>query len=102
METFLYHPTPEEGAIVGTNLLETLNDWTVALDNKQCIDVILLDFTKAFDKVSHSKLLFKISKLGFHENVYKWMKAFLTGRTYQERVNASYSNIFSSESEIPQ
>jgi len=40
-----------------TNLLETLNDWTLAIDNGDSITAAYIDFGKAFDSVSHQKLL---------------------------------------------
>lgn len=39
---------------VETNMLECLNDWTYFLESKKACDVIYLDFSKAFDRVSHS------------------------------------------------
>jgi len=38
-----------------TNLLESVNDWTLCLQNKQQVDVVYIDFRKAFDVVSHTK-----------------------------------------------
>jgi hypothetical protein len=40
-----------------TNLLESVNDWTLSLENKTTASVVYIDFTKAFDLVSHTKLL---------------------------------------------
>jgi len=48
-----------------TNLTETLNVWTFALDNKQSITAAYVDFSKAFDTVCHSKLVNKLSAYGF-------------------------------------
>ena len=42
-----------------TNVLETLEDRTKALDSGYGIDVICLDYQKAFDTVPHQKLLKK-------------------------------------------
>ena len=47
-----------------TQLLETLNDWTAAVDYKKCIDVCYVDFKSAFDTVSHEKLLYKLKSYG--------------------------------------
>ena len=43
-----------------TNLLETLEDWTEALDNGYGLDILYLDYKKAFDTVSHKRLLSKL------------------------------------------
>ena len=42
-----------------TQLLTTLNDFTLLADNKMRVDAVYIDFAKAFDSVSHSKLLLK-------------------------------------------
>ena len=47
----------------------------------QQTDIILLDFSKAFDKVSHTKLLFKLHQHGITQNNLSWIKAFLLGRS---------------------
>eukprot|EP00731_Ephydatia_muelleri_P007957 Em0004g295a len=42
-----------------TQLLITLNNWTLNVDNGMKVDVVYTDIAKAFDTVSHSKLLLK-------------------------------------------
>ena len=44
-------------------------------------DIILLDFSKAFDKVNHSKLLWKLHQYGFHRHVLDCVQAFLRSRS---------------------
>ena len=41
-------------------LLESVYDWSVALNNKLTTDIIYIDFQKAFDSVSHQKLIIKL------------------------------------------
>ena len=53
---------------------------TTVVTGKQ-VDLILLDFSKAFDKVSHPKLLFKLTQHGVKRNTLNWIRAFLVGRT---------------------
>ena len=45
-----------KGKSTCTNLLEALNDWTLAVQNRCGINVAYIDFSKAFDTVSHEKL----------------------------------------------
>ena len=44
-------------------------------------DIILLDFSKAFDKVNHSKLLWKLHQYGIRGQVLGWVRAFLGSRS---------------------
>ena len=44
-------------------------------------DLVLLDFSKAFDKVSHQKLLLKLHRYGIRDPIIKWIQAFLSDRT---------------------
>jgi hypothetical protein len=64
-----------------TNLLATLNDWTLESDNNESIDAIYIDLAKAFDTVSHKKLMLKLHAYGIHYELYHWIEAFLKGRT---------------------
>ena len=43
-----------------TNLLESTYDWTVSLNNRNPVDILYIEFSKAFDSVVHSKLIFKL------------------------------------------
>jgi len=52
-----------------TNLLETFEAWTRALDQGFGIDVIYLDYRKAFETVPHNCLMLKLMKLGLPDNM---------------------------------
>jgi len=62
-----------------TNLLEVFEDWTKSLDEGYVIDVIYLDYKKAFDTVPHQCLLQKLQFLGFGGDVLRCLESFLTG-----------------------
>ena len=64
-----------------TQLLESLQDWIVALRAKSCVDVVYIDFSKAFDSVVHSKLCLKLAAYGFGFELFDWIKEFLSGRS---------------------
>ena len=69
----------QSGLSCESQLIETVHNWTTAIDNKTQIDAILLDFAKAFEKVPHKRL----SKLAFHGitgNTKNWIKSFLSHR----------------------
>ena len=53
-----------------TNLLETLEDWTEALDSGYSLDILYLDYKKAFDTVSHKRLLSKLKWYGFCGHIF--------------------------------
>ena len=75
-----------------TQLIEALHDWTEIMNQGQGqIDVILLDFSQAFDTVQHQRLLHKLNRYGIRHHTLNWINAFLTNRTHQVLVNGSHS-----------
>ena len=64
-----------------TQLIATVNDIAENLDTGKQTDVILLDFSKAFDKVAHMHLCYKLRHLGINGSLLEWIKCFLTDRT---------------------
>ena len=65
-------------------------------------DVILLDFSKAFDKVPHLRLLSKIRYYGIQNNLNRWFSSFLEGRNQQVLLDGSSSTSSPVESGVPQ
>ena len=64
-----------------TALLRIHHDLLLALDNKQCVFMAMLDLSAAFDTVSHEKLLSRLStSLGITDLALEWLKSYLTGR----------------------
>jgi len=61
-----------------TNLLECLADWTLALNNKLNMDIIYIDYSRAFDSVVHSKLIHKLKCYGIQYELLTWIESFLT------------------------
>ena len=81
-----------------TNLLETLDFISASLDNGIPVDVILLDFAKAFDTVPHRRLLAKLRVYGFDGLILKWIEAFLKDRrqrVVQGEIVSDWVEIFS-------
>jgi len=74
-----------------TNLLECLNDWTLALHDRKSVMAVYVDFAKAFDSVSHKKLCHKLLSYGIDGNLYSLLENFLADRSQCTRVGNSYS-----------
>ena len=65
----------------------------VKINNKNIqTDLIIMDFAKAFDKVPHRHLLYKLKYYGIQENTLLWIQAFLSDRTQTVVVNGISSN----------
>jgi len=76
-----------------TNQLECFNDWsTTILSKEQCV-VVYIDFSKAFDVVSHSKLIARLNSYGVRGTVLKWIENFLAGSTHCTRVDNVLSKL---------
>ena len=70
-----------DGRSCETQLVQLNNDLAKNLDEGQQTDLILLDFSKAFDKVSHLKLIHKLHQHGIQNSTLNWIKSFLIGRS---------------------
>ncbi len=87
---------------VETQLLEATNDWTLALERSLPTDVIYLDLKRAFDKVSHPKLLAKCAAYGLAGPLLDCLADFLGGRQQSVRVETALSSFVPVESGVPQ
>ena len=85
-----------------TNLLESCRDWSISLAAHTSVVVANIDFQRAFDTVSHTKLLHKLSGYGIHGNLFHWISSFLTDRLQRVKVGSSTSTYCSVCSGIPQ
>jgi len=57
-----------------------MNDWTKVLDDGHSVDILYLDFAKAFDSVSHNHFMSKLRSCGISGSLVEWVKSFLVGR----------------------
>ena len=68
------------GRLCVTNLLTFLDDLTKIIDEGGCVDVIYLDFCKAFDNVLHQRLLLKLQMHGLGIKIHNWVGNWLHNR----------------------
>ncbi len=85
-----------------TQLIQTIHDISKSLDEKKSVDMAILDFTKAFDKVPHKRLIHKLKHYGITGPISSWINSFLTGRTQQVVINGSKSTSTQVISGVPQ
>ena len=85
-----------------TNLLEYLEYVTNIVDKGDSVDVVYLDFSKAFDKVSHRKLIRKLWSYGIRGNLLGWISSWLIGRKQRVVLNGEESDWINVTSGVPQ
>ena len=87
-----------------TQLIQTIHDISISksLDKKETVDMAILDFTKAFDKVPHKRLIHKLNYYGISGSIATWIETFLIGRTQKVIVNGATSSSTVVTSGVPQ
>ena len=85
-----------------SQLVITINDLAKGLDDRSQVDVILLDYEKAFDKVSHRHLLKKSEHYGICGETLIWICDFLSCRTQAVLVDGERSEESAVTSGVPQ
>ena len=85
-----------------SQLLTTVDDFANCLKNHEQIDAILLDFSKAFDKVDHEGLILKLEHLGIRNSLLNWTRSFLIGRNQRVLVEGVASTPTNVLSGVPQ
>ena len=83
-------------------LLMMTHDFAHALDKRRQTDVIIMDFSKAFNVVPHIRLLNKIDFYGIRCLTYHWISNFLMHRQQRVVMGGKYSNWARVKSGVPQ
>ena len=73
-----------------------------SITSRSQIDVIFLDFSTAFDTVSHHKVLFNLSSYGIRGQITLWMGSVLSGRTQRVVMNGEIPSPCNVLSGVPQ
>jgi ribonuclease P/MRP protein subunit RPP40 len=83
-------------------LLTFIHELAAGLDRGKQFDLIILDFSKAFDKVPHQRLLRKLDHYGIRGSTYTWIADFLHDRKQQVVVEGATSPTIPVVSGVPQ
>ena len=85
-----------------TNLLECQHKVSEGIGANKSMDVLYTDFEKAFDKVSHRKLIIKLEAYGIGGNLLEWIRSFLRSRKQRVVMGAAVSTWRGITSGVPQ
>ena len=90
------------GRSCASNLLSFLERTTAAVDKGEAVDIVFLDFAKAFDKVPTKRLLKKVWAHGIRGKIYDWIKVWLEDRVQRVVLNGEASVWAAVLSGVPQ
>ena len=82
----------QRGLSCETQLITVIYEWALVLDVHGQVDVVFLDFAKAFDSVLHERLLLKADYFVIRNKTNIWFRSFLTGRSQRVLINGSASS----------
>jgi len=85
-----------------TNLLDFVEYVSEYLDEGVPVDVVYLDFQKAFDRVPHVRLISKLIAVGINGKFVEWIKEWLKGREQRVTLNGEASEWVRVDSGVPQ
>jgi len=86
-----------------TALLKVTNDILLSLDNHQCIYLVLLDLSAAFDTIDHDMFLERLENdYAVTGKVVDWMRSYLVNRTQTIDINNTFSDRIQLEFGFPQ
>ncbi|CAM4605533.1 unnamed protein product, partial [Caretta caretta] len=85
-----------------TNLITFYGQITGSVDEGKAVDMLFLDFSKAFDTVSHSIFASKLKKYRLGEWTIRWVESWLDRRAQRVMINGSMSNWQPVSSGVPQ
>ena len=83
-------------------LLKIVHQIYQDINNGKDTCLVFLDVSKAFDKVWHKGLLFKLRQLGIAGTLYDWIEHYLTGRSQKVVINGISSSLRNLQTGVPQ
>lgn len=83
--------------------LVLFNDFlSTSMDNGQQVDVVYTDYSKAFDRISHNRLIIKLESVGIRGDLLRWFASYIDNRSQAVVVNNYVSSWVKVPSGVPQ
>ena len=104
-ENCLIHPSHHgfrQNHNTATALLQMLDVWGEAFEDKDISAVLMLDMSAAFDLVDHDLLVKKLALYGFEKNSLSWVTSYLSNRSQQVYVDGALSSPLEVDVGVPQ
>ena len=96
------HASIYQPALMKSKTLDYLETVYQAVDKGEAVDVLYMDFAKAFDKVPYQRLLKKIRAHVIDGRLYNWISSWLKNRRQRVVLNGSFSTWMEVFSGVPQ
>ena len=90
------------GRSTTTQLVYLFDQWSRTLEQQNSTAVVFMDFMKAFDKVWHQGLIYKLAQMGVGRSALDWLRNYLSNRSVSVRVGSSSSAKHSVTAGVPQ
>ena len=84
-----------------TQLITLIHELGKKWENRKLTDITVLDFSKAFDKVSHQLLSIKLDYYGIRGSTLRWINSFLSDRTQKLILEGAVSDTVKVTSGVP-
>ena len=91
-----------KGDSTTNQLTNTYNTFASALDNGKEIRVVFFDISKAFDRVWHKGLIYKLKKIGIKSNIILWLTDYLCDRKQRVVLDGKVSDWRDVKAGVPQ
>ena len=75
-----------------SQLISCIHEWFVCISKNSTINIIYTDISKAFDSVSHPKLLSILASYGISRQIINWFRSFLGNRQQQVCIGSTLSS----------
>ena len=83
-------------------LIDILHNWHEALDKRNSVRAVFVDYAKAFDHVDHNIVMSKMRALDVPEDATRWLHSFLSERQQRVKIGNIVSNWSSANGGMPQ